>query len=253
MIRALAVAVMVGVMLCEPGPVSAQAGDVDRPPTRFALRRTSPPPTRFALRWASPQDRPRGRLFPPQDLGLLDAPDREAWQKPDQIMDALGIADGSIVADLGAGGGWFTLRLARRVGPNGIVYAEDVQPQMIEAIGDRVRREGLTNVRTVLGTTEDPRLPQPVDAALIVDAYHEMEDPVTMLRNVAASLTPGGRLGIVGFRQGAGGPGPAPDDRPLPENVVAAANQAGLVLQSHQPVPPFQFLLVFVAAPASTP
>jgi len=194
-------------------------------------------------------DRPRGRLFPPQDLGLLDAPDREAWQKPDQIMDALGIADGAIVADLGAGGGWFTLRLARRVGPNGIVYAEDVQPQMIEAIGDRVRREGLTNVRTVLGTTEDPRLPQRVDAALIVDAYHEMEDPVTMLRNVAGSLRPNGRLGIVGFMAGAGGPGPAPEDRPEPESVIAAAAQAGLILQSRQAVPPFQFLLVFVAAP----
>jgi predicted methyltransferase len=199
------------------------------------------------------QERPRGRLFPPQDLGLLDAPDREAWQKPDQIMDALGVADGAVVADLGAGGGWFTLRLARRVGPNGIVYAEDVQPQMIEAIGDRVRREGLTNVRTVLGTTEDPRLPRPVDAALIVDAYHEMEDPVTMLRNVGRSLRPGGRLGIVGFLPGAGGPGPAPEDRPDPDDVIAAARQAGLMLQSRQAVPPFQFLLVFVAAPQSPP
>jgi predicted methyltransferase len=196
------------------------------------------------------QDRPRGRLFPPQDLGLLDAPDRDAWQKPDEIMDALGIADGAIVADLGAGGGWFTLRLARRVGPNGVVYAEDVQPQMIEAIGDRVRREGLTNVRTVLGTTEDPRLPQPVDAALIVDAYHEMEDPVTMLRNVAGALRPGGRIGVVGFLAGAGGPGPAPEDRPEPQAVVDAAQRAGLVLQSRRAVPPFQFLLVFVAAPA---
>ncbi|MGE0703437.1 MAG: class I SAM-dependent methyltransferase [Vicinamibacterales bacterium] len=192
---------------------------------------------------------PGRRLFPPQDLGLLDAPDRDAWQRPDQIMDALGIADGAIVADLGAGGGWFTLRLARRVGPNGIVYAEDVQPQMIEAIGDRVRREGLTNVRTVLGTTEDPRLPQPVDAALIVDAYHEMEDPVTMLRNVASALRPGGRLGIVGFIAGAGGPGPPPEDRPAPGSVIAAAEQAGLALQSHEAVLPFQFLLVFVARP----
>jgi len=194
---------------------------------------------------------PARRLFPPQDLGLLDAPDRDAWQKPDQIIDALGIADGAIVADLGAGGGWFTLRLARRVGPNGIVYAEDVQPQMIEAIGDRVRREGLTNVQMVLGTPEDPRLPQPVDAALIVDAYHEMEDPVTMLRNVASVLKPGGRLGIVGFLAGAGGPGPPPEDRPAPETVIAAAKQAGLVLQSHEAVLPFQFLLVFVAEPGT--
>src|SRR5437016_4651310 len=76
----------------------------------------------------------RPRLFPPEDLGLLEAPDRDDWNKPDLIMDALGIADGGVVADLGAGGGWFTIRLARRVGPNGIVYAEDIQPLMIEAM-----------------------------------------------------------------------------------------------------------------------
>ena len=79
------------------------------------------------------------RLFPPQDLGLLEAPDRDDWNKPDLIMDALGIADGAVVADLGAGGGWFTVRLARRVGPNGVVYAQDIQPQMIEAINRRVQ------------------------------------------------------------------------------------------------------------------
>src|SRR4029077_19757706 len=90
--------------------------------------------------------KPKGRLFEARDLGLLEAPDRDQWQKPDQIMDALGIADGSIVADLGAAGGWFTLRLARRVGPNGLVYAEDIQPQMIEAIGGRIQRENLINV-----------------------------------------------------------------------------------------------------------
>ena len=73
-----------------------------------------------------------GRLFPPQDLGLLEGPDRDAWQKPDQIMDALAIADGSAVADIGAGAGWFTIRMARRVGPNGIVYAQDVQRQALD-------------------------------------------------------------------------------------------------------------------------
>ena len=86
------------------------------------------------------------------------------WQKPEQIMDALGIAEGSVVADLGAGGGWFTLRLARRVGPNGLVYAEDIQPPMLEAISRRMQSENLSNVRPVLGTPSDPRLPQGLDA-----------------------------------------------------------------------------------------
>ena len=91
--------------------------------------------------------------------GTLEGPDRDAWQRPDQVMDKLLIAERSVVADLGAGGGWFTIRLASRVGPNGIVYAEDVQPQMIEAITRRTARAQLTNVRTVLGTSSDPRLP----------------------------------------------------------------------------------------------
>ena len=103
-------------------------------------------------------------------------------------MDALGIAEGAVVADLGAGGGWFTLRLARRVGPNGLVYAEDIQPLMIEAIGRRMQSENLTNVKPVLGTPTDPRLPPGLDAVLISDAYHEMDEPtdptlvVTLLR-----------------------------------------------------------------------
>src|SRR5688500_16749029 len=89
------------------------------------------------------------RLFPPSDLGLLDAPDRDLWQRPDLIMDSMGIADGSVVADIGAGSGWFTIRLARRVGPRGLVYAEDVQNEMIAAITRRTGREGLTNVKPV--------------------------------------------------------------------------------------------------------
>ena len=191
------------------------------------------------------QTKPKGRLFPPQDLGLLEGPDREQWQKPEQIMDRLGIADGSVVADLGAGGGWFTTRLARRVGPNGLVYAEDIQPQMIEAIGRRVQREGLLNVRTILGTVKDPRLPRGIDAVLIVDAYHEMEDPVTLLKNVERSLKPQGRIGVVDFTPGGGGPGPAPDERVAPEAVIKAAAAAGLQLISQEAVPPFQYLLVF--------
>jgi ubiquinone/menaquinone biosynthesis C-methylase UbiE len=191
------------------------------------------------------QAKPSVRLFPPQDLGLLEGPDRDQWQKPDQIMDALGIAEGSLVADLGAGGGWFTIRLARRVLPNGIVYAEDIQPQMIEAVTRRVQLEGLTNVKAVLGTANDPRLPTGIDAVLIVDAYHEMEDPVALLKNVARSLKPQGRIGIVDFNSGGGGPGPEPEERVDPQAVINAAAAAGLQLSARAAVPPFQFLLVF--------
>src|SRR5215211_566849 len=104
-----------------------------------------------------PQRSPR--LFAPQDLGLLEPPDREAWQKPDQVMDALHVAEGTTAADIGAGGGWFTVRLARRVGPHGRVYAVDIQRLMIEAIQRRVQREGFTNVVPVQGDYDDPKLP----------------------------------------------------------------------------------------------
>jgi ubiquinone/menaquinone biosynthesis C-methylase UbiE len=197
---------------------------------------------------AAAQQRQHGRLFPPQDLGLLEGPDRDAWQRPEQIMDHLGIAEGSVVADLGAGGGWFTIRLMRRVGPNGLVFAQDIQREMIEAIKHRVAREQLKNVRFVLGTSRDPKLTEPVDVVLIVDAYHEMDDPQALLRNVRKSLKPGGRVGIVEFTKNGHGPGPPMDQRVDPERMIRDAEAAGLRLQSKGDFLRYQYLLEFVAA-----
>lgn len=193
------------------------------------------------------------RLFRPEDLGELEGPDRAEWQSPDRIMDALGVGEGVIVADLGAGSGWFTIRLANRVGPNGMVYAEDIQRQMIDSINRRVERLGLRNVRTVLGSTNDPRLPVKVDAVLIVDSYHEMEQPVALLRNVARSLAPRGRIGIVNFTKDGGGPGPAIEDRVDPERVIADASAAGLTLQSRQTFLKYHYMLVFENPPPKAP
>jgi ubiquinone/menaquinone biosynthesis C-methylase UbiE len=192
-------------------------------------------------------------LFDAQDLGLLDAADREKWQKPDQIMDALKVAEGSVVADLGAAGGWFTIQLARRVGQNGLVYAEDIQKVMLGAIRRRALRENLSSiVRTIHGTATDPKLPpSALDAAIIVDAYHEMDDPadpsqiVTLLKNVSRALKPQGCLGVVDFEPGEGGPGPGPQERVKPHTVISAADAAGLRLLKQEAVPPFQYLLVF--------
>jgi ubiquinone/menaquinone biosynthesis C-methylase UbiE len=186
----------------------------------------------------------RKGLFSPLDLGVLEGADREQWNKPEQIMDALKIADGSQVAEIGAGGGWFTVRLAHRVNQHGTVYAEDVQREMIEAIRRRVQRENLTNVRTVLGTTKDSRLPHNLDAILINWAYSEMENPVAVLKDAAESLKPQGRIGIVEFLPGAGGPGPAPEQRIDPETVVKGATAAGLKVISREDVPPFMFMVV---------
>ena len=161
-------------------------------------------------------------------------------------MDALGIAENKAVADLGAGGGWFTVRLARRVGPNGIVYAEDIQREMIAAIENRIAREGLTKrVRIVLGTPDDPRLPAgALDAALIVDTYHEIEQPEVLLRKLAVSLKPDGLIGVVDFKKDGGGPGPALDERVDEERVVRDAEKAGLRVVARPTFLRYQFMLV---------
>jgi SAM-dependent methyltransferase len=193
----------------------------------------------------SQQPQPRhGRLFPPQDLGLLEQPDRTLWQKPDQIMDAVHVADGSTVADIGAGAGWFTIRLAQRVGPKGHVYAQDLQRLMLDAIKRRVQREGLENVTTVQAHGNDPNLPaKTLDAILMVDAYQEVENRVDYLRNLANALKPTGRIGIVNWKPGRGGPGPDPNERVAQSVVEGDAAAAGLKVIAHEDLP-YQYLLV---------
>ncbi len=195
----------------------------------------------------APAQSRHGALFRPEDLGLLESADRDTWQKPDQIMDSLGIADGSHVADVGAGGGWFSVRLARRVGPNGVVWAEDVQAEMLEAIKRRAAKENLRNVRTQQGTPTDPMLPpRSLDAVLIVEAFQEIQagNPQLFLENVRASLKDGGRVGIVDYTKSGGGPGPD-SPRPDPQTIVQVAERAGLRLLKQETFLPFQFFLVF--------
>jgi ubiquinone/menaquinone biosynthesis C-methylase UbiE len=193
-----------------------------------------------------PAPQNNSRLFPPIDLGLLESPDRAAWQKPEQIMDVLHIADGSKVADIGAGAGWFTIHLARRVGPNGIVYSQDIQPQMIEATRRRVSREGLKNVQTRLGGQSDPNLPAAgLDAIVVVDAYQEVEveDRVSFLQNLARALKPNGLIGVVNWKPGRGGPGPAESVRVDKASVTADVRAAKLRIVDEETLP-YQYMLV---------
>lgn len=161
-------------------------------------------------------------------------------------MDALGIAEGATVADVGAGSGWFTIQLARRIGPNGLVYAQDVQQLMLAALSRRVQKEGLRNVRPILGFESDPRLPKgSCDAVLVVDVYHEIEDRVTFLANAAKALKPLGRIGVVDFRLDGAGPGPTPEERVSPDVVKRDAAAAGLFLLREEPFLPYQYFLIF--------
>ena len=187
----------------------------------------------------------QGGLFPATDLGLLESPDRAAWQKPELIMDALRIAEKATVADIGAGAGFFTVRLARRVGPNGIVYAEDIQQEMLESIKRRVSREGLNNVVTRLGTDTNANLPKgALDAVLVVDVYQEVQEAssrIGLLRHLADTLKPNGRIGIVNYKPGEGGPGPP---QRLERSVVEAEVRAAGLRVLDGVTLPFQYLLV---------
>ena len=123
---------------------------------------------------------------------------RDAWEKPQQVMDALGIKARSVVADVGAGEGYFTFQIAARVGPAGKVYAEDILDDQLSKIRARAAKQKLTQIETILGSAADPRLPtEQLDVVLVVNAYHEMRDYDAMLGGMYRALKPGGLLGII--------------------------------------------------------
>jgi predicted methyltransferase len=123
---------------------------------------------------------------------------RDEWEKPQQIMDVLGIRPGSVVADVGAGEGYFTFHLAARVGPTGKVYAEDIRDDRLGKIHSRAGKEKLAQIETIHGETDDPRLPaEQMDVVLVSNAYHEMRDYDKMLQAMFRALRPGGLLAII--------------------------------------------------------
>ena len=132
------------------------------------------------------------------DLSIFEEPGRDQRLQIDRVMDILHLHPGSIVADIGAGGGWFTVRAARRVGPTGRVIAEDINPTYIASIRDRAAREHLGNIDELLGTPDDPRLaPNSLDAALMLKVYHEIAHPQLVLANLRAAMRPHARFGII--------------------------------------------------------
>jgi len=132
----------------------------------------------------------------------LDRTERDQEEEPDRAVDILKLQKGATVADIGAGSGYVTERLSKKVGPMGRVYATDIQQGMIDLINKRIAKRKLTNVTPVLSTQDDPRLPvESIDLAIMVDVYHELSQPQLMLRHIKASLKPGGRLVLVEYRK----------------------------------------------------
>ncbi len=132
------------------------------------------------------------------DLSVFDSPGREDRLQINRVMDILGIASGKTVADIGAGSGWFTVRAAKRVGASGQVFAVDINPEAVRYVGERAHKEHLQNVKTILGKADNPLLPaNSVDAVLLLKTYHEVAQPVALLRNLHSALHPGAKVGVI--------------------------------------------------------
>lgn len=147
-----------------------------------------------------------GRVFAPVmgvgGAGWLERPEREAEEAPSKALAALELKPGMVVADIGAGSGYYTSRMAKLVGPTGKVFATDIQPGMIELLNRRVQAEGLANVTTILGAMDDPKLtPASIDLAIMVDVYHELQDPQVFLQKLRPAFKPGGRFVLLEYRK----------------------------------------------------
>jgi len=175
----------------------------------------------------------------------FDDPARDAWQKPDEVLNALHLQPTDRVADLGAGTGYFSVRIARLV-PEGKLFSVDIEPEMLRHLRERAHHENLGVLVPILASAESANLPEPVDLILVVDTYHHIDNRISYFSKLKASLLPNGRLAIVDFK--ADSPeGPPPEHRIPPEKVTSELEAAGYRLVGTHPFLPRQYFLVFQA------
>jgi len=189
------------------------------------------------------------RVFNPFYLPYLDSSPRDVWQKPDRVLGALNLEPDAVVADVGAGSGYFTERLARRLGEGGLVYATDVQEEMLERLRERMAAAGLANVVVVAAEFDDPSLPEACcDLVFFSSVYKEIDARVAYMEKVGRLLRPGGRVAILEFRPDAGGPGTPKADRLPLERVIEELATARFELREQHFFLPRQYFLVFAPA-----
>ena len=177
---------------------------------------------------------------------VLERKDREEWQKPEEVVAALGLKAGQQVADIGAGSGYFSVRLARAVGPQGKVYAVDIQQDLMDLLGARAKDENLANLAPTLGTPEDPNLKAgSVDLIFICDVVHHIENRQAYYGKLAQALKPGGRIAIVDFYKRELPVGPGVAMKIAKPDMVTELEQAGFTLQKEHDFLPYQYFLVF--------
>jgi predicted methyltransferase len=179
----------------------------------------------------------------------LERDGRAQQEKPEEVIQAMELREGMTVADIGAGSGFFTRRLAKAVGPTGKVYAEDIQPQMLDLLKKDIEKEGIKNVVTVLGTETEAKLPvHGVDRVLLVDVYHEFQKPEPMLASIRESLAPGGTVILVEYRlEGDTASHINIKHRMSVEQVLAEWNAAGFELANRIETLPTQHVFIFSA------
>ena len=173
----------------------------------------------------------------------FDDPQRDAWQKPHEVIQALALKPDAVIADIGAGTGYFAARFAHMV-PNGRVYAVDTEPAMVKYLAERAQREGLGNVTAVAGVPGDPRLPEKADLIVMVDVFHHVEDRERYFARLRDSLRPGGSVAIIDFRLD-GPRGPPKNARVAPGQVKDELQRAGYALAREHDFLPDQYFLVF--------
>ena len=177
---------------------------------------------------------------------VFDDPERDAWQKPHEVIQALALKPDSVVADIGSGTGYFAVRFAHMVS-KGKVYGLDTEPDMVRYLAERAKREGLANLRSVRAAPGDPKLPEKVDLAILVDVYHHVEDRERYFSRLRDSLKPRGRVAVIDFRMDSP-VGPPKAARIAPEQVKAELKQAGYALDREHAFLPNQYFLVLKSA-----
>jgi len=174
---------------------------------------------------------------------VFDDPSRDAWQKPHEVIQALDLRPDSIVADIGAGTGYFSVRLAHFV-PEGKVYGADVEPDMVGYLRSRAEREGLKNLTAVAAKADDPSLPEPVDVVLMVDVLHHIANRPAYLKRLGNSLKPQGRIAIIDFNQRSQ-MGPPKGERLTQSTVKSDMKKSGYVMLKEVKFLPDQYFLIF--------
>jgi SAM-dependent methyltransferase len=177
---------------------------------------------------------------------VFDDPARDEWQKPHQVIQALNLAPSSVVADIGSGTGYFSIRLAHFV-PKGRVFGVDIEPDMVKYLAERAKRDGLANVTAVPGKPDDPRLPAKVDVVIMVDVFHHIADRDPYFRKLRNSLKPGGRVAIIDYKKDSP-MGPPTSERITPDGVKAELRAAGYALVKEHDFLPNQYFLIFRVA-----